>query len=111
MLVYEAKLEGTQNQLRQLDSGIRTGLFVRNSIIRAWLDGLVKSRNDAYKHCKTLADNAEFPFCKLLNSQARQAHAERAWASIERFYQNFVTYIRKHSRSFSNWGSIWSLNR
>ena len=94
MLVYEAKLEGTQNQYYKLDSGIRTGLFVRNSIIRAWLDGLVKSRNDAYKHCKTLADNAEFPFCKLLNSQARQAHAERAWASIERFYQNCKAQIK-----------------
>jgi putative transposase len=52
------------------------------------MDGIVKSRNDAYKYCKILADNPEFPWAKQLNSMARQAHAERAWASIERFYRN-----------------------
>ncbi|MBW4569198.1 MAG: hypothetical protein KME31_14615 [Tolypothrix carrinoi HA7290-LM1] len=80
MIIYESKLEGTKSQYERLDNAIRTGLFVRNSIIRAWIDGLVKSRNDAYKYCKVLADNAEFPWARLLNSQARQAHAERAWA-------------------------------
>ena len=88
MLVYEAKLEGTQQQYEQLNGAIRTGRFVRNSIIRAWIDKQVKSRNDAYKYCKVLADNPEFPWAKKLNSMARQAHAERAWASIERFYRN-----------------------
>ncbi|MGB3190472.1 MAG: transposase, partial [Limnoraphis sp.] len=88
MLVYEMKLQGTESQYRSLDEAIRTGLFVRNSVIRAWLDGQVKSRNDAYKHCKLLSDNPEFPWASRLNSMARQAHAERAWASIERFYRN-----------------------
>jgi putative transposase len=94
MLIYEAKLEGTIDQYSRLDGAIRTGRFVRNSIIRAWLDGLVLSRNDAYKHCKVLADNPEFPWAGLLNSQARQAHAERAWASIERFYQNCRAQVK-----------------
>ena len=88
MIIYESKLEGTQAQYEKLDAAIRTGRFVRNSIIRAWLDNQIKNRNDAYKHCKVLADNPEFPWAKQLNSQARQAHAERAWASIERFYRN-----------------------
>jgi putative transposase len=88
MIIYESKLEGTQNQYEKLDAAIRTGRFVRNSIIRAWMDNQIKSRNDAYRYCKTLADNPEFPWCSKLNSQARQAHAERAWASIERFYRN-----------------------
>ncbi|MGK7893712.1 MAG: RNA-guided endonuclease TnpB family protein, partial [Xenococcus sp. (in: cyanobacteria)] len=48
MIVYEAKLEGTKEQLRKLDEAIRTGRFVRNSIIRAWLDKKINSRNDAY---------------------------------------------------------------
>jgi putative transposase len=43
---------------------------VHNSIIRAWMDGQVKSRNDAYTYCKILADNPEFPWARLLNSQA-----------------------------------------
>ena len=85
MMIYESKLEGTQCQYEQLDKAIRTGRFVRNSIIRAWMDNQIKSRNDAYSYCKVLADNPEFPWAKQLNSQARQAHAERAWAAIERF--------------------------
>jgi putative transposase len=88
MLVYEMKLKGTQSQYRKLDEAIRTGRFVRNSIIKAWIDGQVKSRNDAYKYCKVLSDNREFPWVARLNSMARQAQAERAWASIERFYRN-----------------------
>ena len=94
MIVYEAKLEGTKEQFGKLDAAIRTGRFVRNSIIRAWLDEEVKSRNDAYKYCKVLADNPEFPWAKKLNSMARQAHAERAWASIERFYRNCKAEIK-----------------
>ena len=88
MIIYESKLEGTLDQYEKLNQVIRTGRFVRNSIIRAWIDGQVKSRNDAYKYCKILANNPEFPWAKRLNSMARQAHAERAWASIERFYRN-----------------------
>lgn len=88
MIIYEAKLEGTRNQYEWLDSAIRTGRFVRNSIVRAWMDNQIKSRNDAYKYCKVLAGNSLFPWAKQLNSMARQAHAERAWAAIERFYRN-----------------------
>ena len=94
MIVYEAKLEGTQQQYGQLDAAIRTGRFVRNSIIRAWIDKQVSSRNDAYKQCKILADNRSFPWTKCLNSMARQAHAERAWASIERFYRNCKAKVK-----------------
>ena len=88
MLIYEAKLKGTIDQYGKLDEAIRTGLFVRNACIRLWMDKGAKSRNDLYKYCKTLADNPEFPWAKLLNSQARQASAERAWASISRFFEN-----------------------
>ncbi|NEO52701.1 MAG: IS200/IS605 family element transposase accessory protein TnpB [Okeania sp. SIO3B5] len=88
MLTYEMKMQGTPSQLRKLDSAIRTGRFVRNSIIRAWMDREIKSRNDAYKYCAKLAHNIEFPWAKQLNSMSRQAHAERAWAAIERFYKN-----------------------
>jgi putative transposase len=43
-------------------------------------------KNDLQKYCAVLADN--FPFANELNSMARQASAERAWASISRFYDN-----------------------
>jgi len=32
----------------RLDQAIHTGLFVCNSIIRAWMDGMVKNCNDFY---------------------------------------------------------------
>ena len=88
------KLQGNLDQYERLDQAIRTGRFYVNSIIRAWIDGEVKSRNDAYKQCKILADNPEFPWAKQLNSQARQAHAERAWVAIERFYRNCKAQVK-----------------
>ncbi len=83
------KLKGKLDQYRRLDAAIRTGRFIRNSIIRAWIDGEIKGRNDAYKYSKILSDNKEqFPWVNKLNSMARQAHAERAWFAISRFYDN-----------------------
>lgn len=49
----------------------------------------------------------KFFFAKQLNSMARQAHAERAWLAVKRFYKNCrdgvkpVGYpkFKKHSRS------------
>jgi putative transposase len=49
LLIYESKLEKTKNQYEKLDAAIRTGRFVRNSIIRAWMDGHLLSRNDLIK--------------------------------------------------------------
>lgn len=88
MLVLEAKLKGKDWQFNALDEAIRTALFIRNSCLRYWMDNRGTSRNDLYKYCKTLADNTEFPWAKKLNSQARQAHAERAWAGIAKFFDN-----------------------
>lgn len=68
---------------------------MRNSIIRAWMDGQVKSRNDAYTYCKILADNPEFLWARLLNSQTRQAHPEKAWASIKRFSQKCRSQVKE----------------
>ncbi|MGL5804091.1 MAG: RNA-guided endonuclease InsQ/TnpB family protein [Xenococcaceae cyanobacterium] len=88
MIVLEAKLKGTQAQYTALDSALRTGLFVRNSCLRYWIDGHAKHRNDLNKYCKVLADNPDFPWVKNLNSMARQAMAERTWAAIARFFDN-----------------------
>jgi putative transposase len=93
MLVYEAKLEGRKHQYERLDEAIRTGLFIRNSCLRYWLDGHGKSRHDLNRYCKVLSDNPEFPWARKLNSMARQAMAERAWAAIARFYNNCAKKI------------------
>ena len=88
MLVVEAKLKGRIEQFQALDEAIRTANFVRNSCLRYWMDNRGVTRNDLYKYCKVLADNPDFPWAKQLNSQARQAHAERAWSAIARFFDS-----------------------
>lgn len=88
MLVVEAKLKGKTEQFEALDEAIRTAQFIRNSCLRYWMDNKGVTRNDLYKYCKVLADNPEFPWAKQLNAQARQAHAERAWSAIARFFDN-----------------------
>ncbi len=109
MLVVEAKLKnGTPEQYHQLDEAIKTSQFVRNSCVRYWLDNQGTTRNDLQKLCAVLANNKETPWVNKLNSQARQSAADRAWQSINRFYQNCRANIsgkkgfprfKKHSRS------------
>ncbi|MEG4289969.1 transposase [Microcoleus sp. C2C3] len=86
MLVFEAKLEGTQQQYERLDEAIRTARFVRNSCLRYWLDNKGIGKYELSAYCAVLA--LEFPWAAKLNSQARQASAERAWSAIARFYDN-----------------------
>jgi len=88
MLVYEAKLKGTETQYRIIDEMLRTGLFVRNKALRYWMDNPGVNGMDLNKYCKVLADNPEFPWVKKLNSMARQSMAERAWSAIVRFFDN-----------------------
>ncbi|NEP02852.1 MAG: transposase [Symploca sp. SIO2E9] len=88
MIVYEAKLKGNQHQYERLNEAIRTGLFIRNSCLRFWEDGNALSRYDLYNYVTRLAKDADFPWAKKLNSQARQAMAERTWAAISRFSDN-----------------------
>ena len=88
MLIYEMKLKGKPEQYAALDAAIRTGLFIRNSCIRYWMDNKGIGKYDLSKYCKILADHPEFPWAKQLSAMARQAHAERAWSAISRFFDN-----------------------
>ena len=86
MLVFEFKAYGNKSQFVAVDEAIRTAQFVRNSCIRLWMDNNKIGQYDLQKYCAVLAH--EFPFADALNSQARQASAERAWSAISRFYDN-----------------------
>ncbi|MHC5719750.1 MAG: RNA-guided endonuclease TnpB family protein, partial [Nostoc sp.] len=88
MLVFEAKLEGQNEQYQALDEAIRTARFVRNSCLRYWMDNKGIGRYDLNKFCAVLAASIEFPWVDKLNSMARQASAERAWSAIARFFDN-----------------------
>ncbi len=86
MLVLEFKTYGKSTQFKAVDEAIRTAQFIRNSCIRLWMDVKGTGQNDLQKYCAVLAKN--FSFANELNSMARQASAERAWSSINRFFEN-----------------------
>ncbi|QUV86027.1 RNA-guided endonuclease TnpB family protein [Chloracidobacterium aggregatum] len=117
MRVMEAKLlNGTAEQYQALDEAIRTAQFVRNKCVRYWMDNKSVNKAVLYAHCKDLAK--EFDFARKLNSAARQASAERAWASISRFHTNCrnkavkkgYPKFKKHCRSVEYKVSGWKLS-
>ena len=89
MLVYEYKGDGTKRQYAAIDEAIRTVQFIRNKCLRLWMDTPGISSNDLQCYCAVLAK--EYPFAARLNSQARQASADRAWFAISRFFENCKT--------------------
>lgn len=86
MLVFEAKLKGTNEQYKSLDEAIRTARFIRNKCLRYWMVNIGVNKYDLNKYCKVLRDT--FDWCKKLSAQACQAAAERAWSGIARFFEN-----------------------
>jgi putative transposase len=94
LLVYEFKLKGKQQQFNLIDQAIRTALFIRNSCIRYWMDNQKVGKYDLSAYCKVLADG--FEWAGKLNSMARQASADRAWAAISRFYNNCKKKVSGH---------------
>jgi len=118
VIVREAKLlNGTPEQYLALDGAIRAAQFVRNKCVRYWMDNKGVNKAALYAYCKDLAK--EFAFAKKLNSAARQASAERAWASISRFYTNCKNKevkkgypkFKKHCRSVEYKVSGWKLSK
>jgi len=99
MLVFEAKLEGSNEQYQKLDQAIRTACFIRNSCIRYWMDNKGIGKYELSAYCAVLAK--EFPWADKLNSMARQASAERAWSAIARFYDNVRRSTERSRRSLS----------
>jgi len=86
MLIYEYKLDGTPAQEAAIEEAIRVVQFIRNKALRLWMEVRSICKNDLQCLCARLAK--EYSFARRLNSQARQASADRAWFAIERFYGN-----------------------
>jgi putative transposase len=86
MLILEYKLRTNKSQQAAIDEAIRTTQFVRNKALRLWMDTRGVGQYDLQALCSQLAQ--DFPFAARLNSMARQASADRAWASISRFYKH-----------------------
>src|SRR2546421_10968519 len=71
-----------------MDEAIRTATFIRNKCLRLWMDGEKIGKYQLSAYCVPLSK--EFEWAGKLNSQARQAAAERTWSSIARFYKESV---------------------
>jgi putative transposase len=116
MLVFEFRTYGKSEQFAAIDEAIRTVQFIRNKCIRLWMDNPKTNKYDLSKQSAILA--REFPFADKLNSTARQAATERAWAAISRFYDNCKASIsgrksypkfQKDNRSVEYKVSGWKL--
>lgn len=86
MLIYEYKIDATPAQYAAMDEAIRICQFIRNKCLALWMNERGIYKNDLQCHCAVLAK--EYPFATRLNSQARQASADRAWFAIAHFYEN-----------------------
>ena len=118
MIVLEFKSYPNQQQEKAIQEAIRTAQFVQNKCLRYWMDNQGVGKYDLSKLCAVLAK--EFPFAGELNSQARQAGAERTWSAISRFYANCKLKVtgkkgypkfKKNARSVEYKVSGWKLSQ
>jgi len=117
MFIQEFKLKGNKTQYQAIDEAIRTAQFVRNKVIRHWIDNYGARQKDLYRYNTQLRE--EFPFVKALNSHACQTAVERAWSAITRFYENCRKQVKdkkgypnfkKNCRSVTYKTSGWKLS-
>lgn len=83
MRTLEYKLSTDHAQRLLIGEALRAFQFVRNKALRLWFDDRRNKAYDLNKYCAVLAK--EYPFAEALNSQARQAAAERAAYAIQRY--------------------------
>jgi putative transposase len=117
MIVLEFKAKGKTTQYAAIDEAIKTAQFVRNKIVRFWMDNRGVGQKELYRHNTAL--RAEFPFVKALNSHACQVAVDRAYSAIVRFYSNCKKAIpgkkgypkfKKNCRSVEYKTSGWKLS-
>lgn len=83
MLVLEYKAVVKPSQAKFIDEAIRTSQFVRNKVLRYWMDNRGFGKKELYQYNTQL--RAEFDFVKDLNSHACQASVENLERAINRF--------------------------
>ncbi len=83
MRTLEYKLITDSGQRALIGEALRTFQFIRNKALRLWFDDRRNKAYDLNRYCAVLAK--EFPFANALNSQARQAAAERAAYAVQRY--------------------------
>jgi putative transposase len=86
VLVLEYKAVVNKTQSIAIEEAIRTSQFVRNKVLRYWIDNCGVGKKDLYRYNTQLRE--EYKFVKQLNSHACQASVERVERAVKRFYDN-----------------------
>lgn len=87
MFVLEYKVRKPKaQQVQAIEEAILTAQFVRNKVLRYWMDNRGIGKTELFRYNTQL--RAEYPFVKELNSHACQTAVERTLRAINRFYAN-----------------------
>ena len=86
MFVLEYKVKPVPAQIQAIEEAIRTTQFVRNKVLRFWMDNRGAGKTEMFRYNTKL--RAEYSFAKDLNSHACQTAVERVLRAINRFYEN-----------------------
>ncbi|MGK7944148.1 MAG: RNA-guided endonuclease InsQ/TnpB family protein [Microcystaceae cyanobacterium] len=117
MFVLEYKVRPKPNQIEAIHEAIRTTQFVRNKVLRYWMDNRGVGQVELFRYNTAL--RKEFKFVNDLNSHACQTAVERTLRAITRFYDNCRNKVKgkkgypkfkKHSRSVEYKVSGWKLS-
>ncbi|NEQ15606.1 MAG: transposase, partial [Moorea sp. SIO3E2] len=100
-----------------INEAIRTARFIRNKVLRYWMDNRGVGKKELYRYNTQLRD--DFKFVKDLNSHACQASVENVERAIKRFFDNCKKKVpgkkgyprcKKRSRSVEYKQSGWKLS-
>ncbi len=117
VFVYEYKVNPKPIQIAAINEAIRTAQFVRNKVLRFWMDNRGVAKTEMFRYNTRL--RKEFKFVDDLNSHACQTAVERVLKAVNRFYDNCKKQIpgkkgypnfKKHSRSVEYKVSGWKLS-
>jgi putative transposase len=118
MFVLEYKVKPKPNQIEAINEAIRTTQFVRNKVLRYWMDNPGVGKTELFRYNTAL--RKELKFVDDLNSHACQTAVERTLRAITRFYDNCQNKVKgkknypkfkKHSRSVEYKVSGWKLSK
>ncbi len=86
MFVLEYKVKPKPLQIQAIEEAIRTTQFVRNKVLRFWMDNRGVGKTEMFRYNTKL--RAEYSFVQELNSHACQTAVERVLRAVNRFFDN-----------------------
>ncbi len=92
MFVLEYKVYPKQYQIDAINEAIRTTQFVRNKVLRFWMDNRGVGKTEMFRYNTRL--RKEYSFVTELNSHACQTAVERTLRAITRFYDNCKNKVK-----------------